>query len=30
VIAEQEGFVRLSTRFSVERIVQHERRCDDG
>jgi hypothetical protein len=29
VIADEVGFVRLSTRFSPERIVQHGRRCDD-
>ena len=30
VIAEQEGFVRLSTRFSPERLFQRGRRCDDS
>jgi hypothetical protein len=30
VIARDRGFMRLSTRFSPERIVQHGRRCDDG
>jgi hypothetical protein len=30
VIAYQRGFMRLSTRFAPERIVQHTRRCDDG
>jgi hypothetical protein len=29
VIAERRGFMRLSTRFAPERIVQHGRRCDD-
>jgi hypothetical protein len=30
VIAEEEGFVRLSTRFAPERLVSRGRRCDDG
>ena len=30
VIAARRGFLRLSTRFAPERIVQHDRRCDDG
>jgi len=30
LIAEREGFVRLSTRFSPERLVSRGRRCDDG
>jgi hypothetical protein len=30
VIADQPGFMRLSTRFSPERVWQHGRRCDDG
>ncbi|MGH2745227.1 MAG: hypothetical protein ACRDSN_04035 [Pseudonocardiaceae bacterium] len=30
VIAHRRGFMRLSTRFAPERIVQHDRRCDDG
>ncbi|HEV2874378.1 MAG TPA: hypothetical protein VGW14_04455 [Thermoleophilaceae bacterium] len=30
VIAEERGFMRLSTRFAPERIVEHGRRCDDG
>jgi hypothetical protein len=30
VIAEDRGFMRLSTRFAPERIVDHGRRCDDG
>jgi hypothetical protein len=30
VTAERRGFMRLSTRFAPERIVQHGRRCDDG
>jgi hypothetical protein len=30
VIAEERGFMRLSTRFAPERIVDHGRRCDDG
>jgi hypothetical protein len=30
VIAEQEGFVRLSTRFAPERLVSRGRRCDDS
>jgi hypothetical protein len=30
VIARERGFMRLSTRFSPERILQHGRRCDDG
>jgi hypothetical protein len=29
VIAEEDGFVRLSTRFSPERLVSRGRRCDD-
>ena len=29
VIAPRRGFMRLSTRFAPERIVQHGRRCDD-
>ena len=30
VMAEERGFMRLSTRFAPERIVDHGRRCDDG
>jgi hypothetical protein len=30
VIAHRRGFIRLSTRFAPERIVQRGRRCDDG
>jgi hypothetical protein len=30
VIARERGFMRLSTRFAPERIVEHGRRCDDG
>jgi hypothetical protein len=30
VIAEERGFMRLSTRFAPERVVDHGRRCDDG
>jgi hypothetical protein len=30
VIAEQTGFVRLSTRFAPERLFQRGRRCDDS
>jgi hypothetical protein len=30
VIAPERGFMRLSTRFAPERIVQHGRRCDNG
>jgi hypothetical protein len=30
VIADELGFMRLSTRFAPERIVDHGRRCDDG
>jgi hypothetical protein len=30
VIASEPGFMRLSTRFAPERIVEHGRRCDDG
>ena len=30
VIAGQRGFMRLSTRFAPERVVEHGRRCDDG
>jgi hypothetical protein len=30
VIAHRRGFMRLSTRFAPERIVDHGRRCDDG
>ena len=30
VSAEERGFMRLSTRFAPERIVEHGRRCDDG
>jgi hypothetical protein len=30
VLARERGFMRLSTRFAPERIVQHGRRCDDG
>jgi hypothetical protein len=30
VIASKRGFMRLSTRFGPERIVEHGRRCDDG
>ena len=29
VIAERRGFVRLSTRFGLERVVSRGRRCDD-
>jgi len=29
LIAEEEGFVRLSTRFAPERLFQRGRRCDD-
>jgi hypothetical protein len=29
VIAPERGFMRLSTRFAPERIVEHGRRCDD-
>jgi hypothetical protein len=29
VTAYEEGFMRLSTRFAPERIVQRGRRCDD-
>ena len=30
VVAEERGFVRLSTRFAPERLVSRGRRCDDG
>ena len=30
VIAEEEGFVRLSTRFAPERLFSRGRRCDEG
>jgi hypothetical protein len=30
VTARRRGFVRLSTRFSPERVLEHGRRCDDG
>jgi hypothetical protein len=30
VLALRRGYVRLSTRFAPERIVEHGRRCDDG
>jgi hypothetical protein len=30
VIADEEGFVRLSTRFSPERLISRGRRCDDS
>jgi hypothetical protein len=30
VIASERGFMRLSTRFSPERVFQDGRRCDDG
>jgi hypothetical protein len=30
VIAAERGFMRLSTRFAPERILDHGRRCDDG
>ena len=30
VIANRRGFMRLSTRFAPERIVDHGRRCDEG
>jgi hypothetical protein len=30
VIAEEPRFMRLSTRFAPERLVDHDRRCDDG
>jgi hypothetical protein len=30
VIADEVGFVRLSTRFAPERLVSRGRRCDDG
>jgi hypothetical protein len=30
VIARRRGFMRLSTRFAPERVVQHGRRCDNG
>jgi hypothetical protein len=30
LIAHERGFVRLSTRFAPERLVQRGRRCDDG
>jgi hypothetical protein len=29
VIADEEGFVRLSTRFAPERLFSRGRRCDD-
>jgi hypothetical protein len=29
VIAQRKGFMRLSTRFAPERVVEHGRRCDD-
>jgi hypothetical protein len=30
VIADEPGFVRLSTRFAPERLISRGRRCDDG
>jgi hypothetical protein len=30
VIAHKRGFVRLSTRFAPERLIERGRRCDDG
>ena len=30
VIADEEGFVRLSTRFAPERLISRGRRCDEG
>jgi hypothetical protein len=30
VIAHERGFMRLSTRFAPERVLQRGRRCDDG
>ena len=30
VSAAERGFMRLSTRFAPERILDHGRRCDDG
>jgi hypothetical protein len=30
LIARERGFVRLSTRFSPERLLQRGRRCDDA
>ena len=30
IVARERGFMRLSTRFGPERVVQHGRRCDDG
>jgi hypothetical protein len=30
VLGRRRGFMRLSTRFAPERIVEHGRRCDDG
>jgi hypothetical protein len=30
VTARRRGYLRLSTRFAPERMVQHGRRCDDG
>ncbi len=30
VIADEPGFMRLSTRFAAERILDHGRRCDEG
>jgi hypothetical protein len=30
VIARDTGFMRLTTRFAPERILEHGRRCDDG
>jgi hypothetical protein len=30
VIADERGYLRLTTRFAPERVVEHGRRCDDG
>jgi hypothetical protein len=30
VIAGRRGYLRLSTRFAPERILEHGRRCDSG
>jgi len=30
VIANRQGFVHMSTRFSPERLFSRGRRCDDG
>ena len=30
VIADRPGFIRVSTRFAPERIIEHGRRRDDG